>query len=89
MNNPPVTVAEAKAYLRIDGEEEDNLLASLISAATMHCEDYLQASLPELVPTPVKQAMLLLVSHFYEQRGGENIPKVVYDLLSPYRAHLW
>ncbi len=87
--NEPVTLDEVKAYLRIDGEEEDSLLATLISVAKSHCEDYLQAGLPIDIPTPVKQAMLILVGHFYEQRGGENIPKVVYDLLSPYRAHLW
>lgn len=87
--NEPVSLEEVKAYLRIDGEEENTLLATLISVAKSHCEDYLQAGLPSDVPTPIKQAMLILVGHFYEQRGGENIPKVVYDLLSPYRAHLW
>ena len=85
----PVTLAEVKEYLRIDSEEEDTLLAGLLLAAKEHCEDYLQAVLPSLVPTPVKQALLILAGHFYEQRAGEDIPKVVYVLLSPYRAHLW
>ena len=84
-----VTVAEAKEYLRIDGEEEDTLLASLISVAAAHCEDYLQNALLNELPLPVKQAILILVAHFYEQRIGEEIPKVVYTLLSPYRAHQW
>ncbi len=85
----PVNLEEVKAYLRIDGEEEDNLLATLISVAKSHCEDYLQASLPAEIPLPVKQAMLILVGHFYEQRVGEAIPSVVYSLLSPYREHHW
>lgn len=89
MDNLPVSVAEAKEYLRIDGEEEDTLLASLISVAKSHCEDYLQTALSNELPLPVKQAILILVVHFYEQRIGETIPKVVYTLLSPYRAHLW
>lgn len=80
---------EVKAYLRIDSEEENTLLAGLLLAAKEHCEDYLQAGLPSQMPTPVKQAMLILVGHLYEQRAGEDIPKVVYVLLSPYRAHLW
>ena len=84
-----VTLTEVKEYLRIDGEEEDSLLASLIAVAKAHCEDYLQASLPAEIPSPVKQAMILLIGHFYEQRAGEDIPKVVYKLLSPYRANLW
>ena len=83
------TLEEVKAYLRIDSEEEDSLLAGLLLAAKEHCENYLQAGLPSEVPTPVKQAVLILVGHFYEQRAGEDIPKVVYVLLSPYRAHLW
>ena len=83
------TLEEVKAYLRIDSEEEDILLVGLLLAAKEHCENYLQAGLPSEVPTPVKQALLILVGHFYEQRAGEDIPKVVYVLLSPYRAHLW
>lgn len=34
----PVTVAEAKAHLRIDGSEEDVLLASLILTSRLHVE---------------------------------------------------
>ena len=84
-----VTLAEAKEYLRIDSDAEDALLTTLINVAKDHCENYLQASLPSELPMPVKQAMLILVGHFYEQRVGEDIPKVVYVLLSPYRTHLW
>jgi len=84
-----LTLEEIKEYLRIDGEEEDSLLTALYAAAKEHCENYLQAPLPNEVPTPIKQALLILVGHFYEQRAGEDIPNVVYVLLSPYRAHLW
>jgi len=80
---------EVKEYLRIDGEEEDILLANFIAVAKAHCEDYLQIALQEEFPLPVKQAMLILIGHFYEQRIGEAIPKVVYTLLSPYRMHQW
>ncbi len=85
----PLTLAEIKEYLRIDGEEENSLLTALLSAAISHSENYLQATLPSETPTPVKQALLILIGHFYEQRAGEDIPNVVYVLLSPYRAHLW
>ena len=84
-----LTLAEIKEYLRIDGEEENSLLTALLSAAISHSENYLQAPMPSETPTPVKQALLILIGHFYEQRAGENIPNVVYVLLSPYRAHLW
>lgn len=85
----PLTLAEIKEYLRIDGEEENSLLTALLSAALSHSENYLQAPLPSETPTPVKQALLILIGHFYEQRAGEDLPNVVYVLLSPYRAHLW
>ena len=85
----PLTRTEIKDYLRIDGEEENSLLTALLSAAISHSENYLQAPMPSETPTPVKQALLILIGHFYEQRVGEDIPNVVYVLLSPYRAHLW
>lgn len=84
-----VSVTELKTYLRIDGEEEDALLATLLSSAKAHCEDYLKTVLPEGLPLPVKQAILILAVNFYEQRIGEAIPQVVYTLLSPYRDHHW
>lgn len=34
----PVSVSEAKAHLRIDGAEEDVLLASLILTSRLHVE---------------------------------------------------
>ena len=89
MAEPALGLAAVKSFLRIDGEEEDSLLASLIPVAREHCENYLNASLPTEVPTPVKQAQLLLISHFYEQRSGETIPPVVYALLAPYRNIHW
>jgi hypothetical protein len=85
----PLTLTEIKEYLRIDGEEENSLLTALLSAAISHSENYLQAPMPSETPTPVKQALLILIGHFYEQRAGEDIPNVEYVLLSPYRAHLW
>jgi uncharacterized phiE125 gp8 family phage protein len=36
----PLTLTEVKLHLRIDSEDEDFLLASLISAAREHCENF-------------------------------------------------
>ena len=36
----PVTTAEAKLHLRVDGSDEDTLIDSYISAATAHVESY-------------------------------------------------
>ncbi len=41
----PVSVDELKSYARIDGSNEDNLIATLIESATGHIEDFLGRSL--------------------------------------------
>jgi hypothetical protein len=89
MTNLPVSVAELKEYLRLDGEEEDALLAGFIAVAKEHSENYLKINLPENVPSAVKHALLILASHFYEERSGGTVPQVVYTLLAPYRKAEW
>lgn len=177
----PVSLADAKAHLRVDGSDEDALIASLIETATAHIEreyglalitqgltvirdDWPETWLVELpvspiqsidsvttyeadgggfafdsghwfadlasqpprivlhgtapwprpgrrangieiavtagygdapddVPTPIRQAVLLLVAHWFEQRepvaigfGAQDIPATVAGLLAPYRT---
>ena len=41
----PITLAEAKLYLRVDNTEEDTLIAGLISCAREDAEQYLRQSL--------------------------------------------
>lgn len=175
----PVTVSEAKDYLRIDSAVEDPVVASLILAARLHIEGALDIALitqswslfldrwpeggcvsipigpvnsvdglrvydaddvattvspdtyvvdlsslrprlvrrpgvlwpfpgrpangieialsagygdtPDKVPAPVRQAVLMLVAHWYEQREPvvfekpDELPHGVADLLKPYR----
>lgn len=177
----PLTLAEAKAHLRIDGDDEDQLISSLILTSRLHVEaalglalltqswrlvldrwprassvpiplyplqsvaevrvlaadgtptvlaptDYVAdvASMPgrivriggafpqpgraaagiEIdftagygalaanVPAPIRQALLLLVAHWYEHRDpieigapGTAIPDAVSRLLAPFRSH--
>ena len=41
----PITLAEAKLYLRVDGTSEDSLIADLITAVREHAEEYLKRSI--------------------------------------------
>ena len=81
-----VTVDEVKTHLRIQHDEEDGYLESLIRQAQATAEDYCRVQFSEPAPEPV-----LFVSHYYENR--DNPDRVMYatmrvafeNLLYPYR----
>ena len=63
-----LTVDEAKQHLRIDYDEEDELIEKLIAQAQAAAEDFCRVSFEEDVPEPVRLACLLFVSYHYENR---------------------
>ena len=63
-----VTVDEVKTHLRIQHSEEDDYLSGLIAQAQAAAEDYCRAQFPEEAPEPVRLAVLLFVSFYYENR---------------------
>ena len=63
-----LTVDEAKQHLRIEYDEEDELIEKLIAQAQAAAEDYCRVSFEENVPEPVRLACLLFVSYHYENR---------------------
>jgi len=86
-----VTVEEFKAHLRIQYDEEDTYLESLIRQAQAVAEDFCRVIFNNAAPEPVRLAVLLMASHYYENR--DNPDKQVYlamrlafeNLLYPYR----
>jgi hypothetical protein len=80
-------IAAVKEYLRIDGGAEDGYLRILVLLSKEICENYIRAPLPRRVPESVKQARLLIIGYFYENREGtkDGIPPAVFALLNPYR----
>jgi len=86
-----VTVPEVKAHLRIQHDDEDEYLASLIAQAQSAAEDYCRVPLQDEAPPSVRLALLLMISHYYENR--DNPDKQVYlamrmafeNLLYPHR----
>ena len=89
-----VTLVEAKSFLRVDGDEEDMLIAHLLQTASQLCELVLRMSIDEFeeVPKTVDQAILFITANMYEHREDLDM-KVVEDvikrLLSPYRLESW
>ena len=64
-----LTVDKVKQHLRIDYDEEDTLIESLIRQAQASEEDFCRVSFDgEDVPEPVRLACLLFVSYHYENR---------------------
>jgi uncharacterized phage protein (predicted DNA packaging) len=69
--------ARVKLHLRVDGDEEDTLIAGYLEAAkshvAMHCDRELVDTAPigpeQMGFTPdVEQAVLLIVGHWYANR---------------------
>ena len=86
-----VTVEEAKAHLRIQHDDEDDYITSLIEQSQATAEDYCRVTFDEKAPQAVRLAVLLMVSHYYENR--DNPDKHIYltmrmafeNLLYPHR----
>ena len=58
-----ITLAEAKAYLRVDNTVEDDLITKLIGSATATVENVLRQSLSAFDPLP-DDAGILYKKHF-------------------------
>ena len=86
-----VTIPAVKAHLRIQHEDEDAYIESLIKQAQSAAEDFCRVSFAEDAPPPVRLAVLLMIGHYFENR--DNPDKQVYlamrmafeNLLYPHR----
>lgn len=65
-----LTLQETKDFLRLDGDDEDALVSSLIVTAKELVEETLRYKLTEFeeIPETVHQAMLIVVGTLYEER---------------------
>ena len=82
-----LTIEEVKQYLHLDSDAEDDYLRILILLAGEMCENYTRLAMPDELPESYKQAMLVCIGYFFEQRDGtkNGIPSIFYTLLRPYR----
>lgn len=65
-----LSLQETKDFLRVDGDDEDTLISSLIITAKALVEEVIRQRLEDFkeTPEPVHQAMLIVVSTLYEER---------------------
>ena len=97
-----IDMERVKLHLKVDGEEEDALIAGYFEAAkshvSMHCDRELVDATPvepdQMGLTPdVEQAILLLVGHWYANRESGVVGLVASELpLSTqalWRPHRW
>jgi len=67
---------KVKANLIIEHDEDDDLLATYISAAISYAEAYQHipagAYVDNDMPPTTEQAVIMLSSHFYESRDGST-----------------
>ena len=96
-----VSVDEVKTHLRIQHDEEDDYIESLIQQAQTAAEDYCRVQFEPVggdgkpvkqeVPEPVRLAVILMTSFYYENRDIPDMTtykatRMAFDsLLYPYR----
>ena len=81
----PVTLAEARLFLRVEHDAEDGLIQTLIDAAQARVEAEVGQAVDPDSPAPLRLAVLMLVLRAYE-RGEKEMPiRPVEAWIAPYR----
>jgi len=82
-----VTLAETRQYVRVEGSQDDGMLATLIAAASDAVADYADAwDGTGDVPARIKLAVLARVAAAYDNRETLSEAKGEHGLVLPYRA---
>ncbi|RZJ46621.1 MAG: phage gp6-like head-tail connector protein [Brevundimonas sp.] len=82
----PVSLTEAKLFLRVEHDAENELIQTLIDAARARVEADVGLSLTSTSPAPLRLAILILISRAYERGEGEMPVQPVEAWLAPYRT---
>jgi hypothetical protein len=82
----PVSLAEAKLFLRVEHDAEDGLIQTLIDAARARVERDVGLSLTSTSPAPLRLAILMLTLRAYERDDPAMAISPVEGWIAPYRA---
>ena len=82
----PVSLAEAKLFLRVEHEAEDGLIQTLIDAAQARVEGEVGLTLLSTSPAPLRLAILMLALRAYERGDPEMAIAPVEAWIAPYRV---
>lgn len=82
----PVSLTEAKLFLRVEHDAEDGLIQALIDAARVRVEGDVGLSLVSTSPAPLRLAILMLTLRAYERGESEMPIQPVEAWLAPYRT---
>lgn len=73
---PIVTLADAKAHLAVTLDDDDTLISAKIEAAQTFVESWLGYAIADEFPEPpadLKEAVLQLTAHYYENREASVV----------------
>lgn len=82
----PVTLGEAKLFLRVEHDAEDGLIQTLIDAARARVEGEGGSTLTSTSPAPLRLAVLMLALRAYERGEREMSIAPVEAWIAPYRV---
>lgn len=82
----PVSLTEAKLFLRVEHDAENDLIQTLIDAARARVESDVGLSLDSTSPAPLRLAVLMLVLRAFERGDRDMSLQPVEAWIAPYRA---
>ena len=74
----PISLDEAKSYLRVDYPDEDAIIQQFLDTAQKLCADTLRKKLEE--STVARTAMLYAVAYLFEHRENANMNELTNSL---------